>query len=123
MKPGLHGSTFGGNAVACAASLEVLNILTSQRLAQIRRASAYLHKRLSHFYRYPSVQAIRQRGLMVGIELDVPGAPYVSLAREKGLIVNCTQGNVVRLLPPYFMTQKETDRALSLLASVFDELN
>jgi acetylornithine/N-succinyldiaminopimelate aminotransferase len=122
MSPGLHGSTFGGNPVACAASMEVLKLLTPKNLARIRQSAAYLQKRLSSFYRYPAVMSIRVHGLMVGIELTCSGTPYVDLARKKGLIINCTHENVVRLLPPYFMSRRETDKCLKILTSVFDEL-
>jgi predicted acetylornithine/succinylornithine family transaminase len=120
--PGLHGSTFGGNPLACAASMEVLKLLAPKNLARIRRSAAYLKKCVADFYRYPVVMSVRCQGLMVGIELSQPGAPYVDLARKKGLIVNCTQGNVIRLLPPYFMTQQEMNKCLTILSSVFDEL-
>jgi acetylornithine/N-succinyldiaminopimelate aminotransferase len=123
MAPGLHGSTFGGNPLACAASKEVLKLLAPKNLARIRQAAAHLQKRLSSFYRYPAVMSIRSHGLMVGIEVSGPGAPYVDLARTKGLIINCTHENVVRLLPPYFMSRAETEKCLSILTSVFEELS
>lgn len=122
MAPGLHGSTFGGNPLACAASMEVLKLLAPKNLARIRTSAVNLHKRLSSFYRYPAVLSIRHFGLMVGIELSGPGAPYVELARKKGLIINCTHENVVRLLPPYFLSDREMGKCLSILSSVFDEL-
>ncbi len=122
MAPGLHGSTFGGNPVACAASMEVLKLLAPKNLARIRQSAAALQKRLSSFYRYPAVMSIRQHGLMVGIEVSGSGAPYVELALKKGLIINCTHENVVRLLPPYFMSNAEMNKCLSILSSVFDEL-
>lgn len=123
MQPGLHGSTFGGNPLACAAAVEVLKLLAPKNLAQIDRSASYLQKRLAAFYRYPAVMSVRQQGLMVGIELLVPGAPYVDLARKKGLIINCTHGNIIRLLPPYFMSQTEMNKCLNILSSVFDELS
>jgi acetylornithine/succinyldiaminopimelate/putrescine aminotransferase len=102
--------------------MEVLKLLAPKNLARIRQSAAVLQKRLSSFYRYPAVMSIRSFGLMVGIELSGSGAPYVDLARKKGLIINCTHENVVRLLPPYFMSQKELNKCLSILSSVFDEL-
>lgn len=123
MRPGLHGSTFGGNPVACAASLEVLKRLSPKALASIRHSAEYLKEKLSQFHAYASVKAVRGRGLMMGIELNEKGDAYVALARQRGLLINCTQGNVLRFLPPYFMTKKEMDQALSMLGSVFETLS
>ncbi len=122
VKPGMHGSTFGGNAVACAASLEVLKLLGPQALRSIQKTGRFLMEQLAPFAQYPSVKMIRGRGLMAGIELDTSGDPYVSLARKKGLLINCTQGSVLRFLPPYFMTRKEMHKAVSILHAVFEEL-
>jgi len=122
MTPGLHGSTFGGNPLSCAASLEVLKLLTARQIQDNRTTGAYLIDRLSRFYRYPSVVSLRGLGLMIGVELDRPGSPYVSLAREKGLLINCTQKSVLRFLPPYFMKKSELNRSLQILTEVFDEL-
>jgi acetylornithine/succinyldiaminopimelate/putrescine aminotransferase len=122
MAPGLHGSTFGGNPVACAASLEVLKMLTPKALSAIKSLGEFLQQRLSSFLTYASVQSIRNRGLMIGLELDRPGAPYVSLAREKGLLINCTHETVIRFLPPYFLSRKDAEKAITILTEVFDEL-
>lgn len=122
MVPGMHGSTFGGNPVACAASLEVLKLLTPHALKAIRKTGETLHHALTHLTRYPSVRSIRSFGLMVGIELSVNGDPYVSMARERGLLINCTQGNVLRFLPPYFISDKDLKKSISILDSVFKKL-
>lgn len=121
--PGMHGSTFGGNPVACAAALEVLKMLTPNALRHIHRQGQYLSQRLSAFQRFPSVKSTRGMGLLQAVELNAEGAPYVERAREKGLLINCTRENVLRFLPPYFMTRKEMNRALDILESVFEDLN
>ncbi|MCB4755966.1 MAG: aminotransferase class III-fold pyridoxal phosphate-dependent enzyme, partial [Elusimicrobia bacterium] len=122
MTPGLHGSTFGGNPVACAASLEVLKMLDAFRLKSINKLGEVLGNELRRFYRYPVVKEIRGRGLMWGLELAGEGAPYVSLAREKGLLINCTQEKVLRFLPPYVLTRGEMEKAVAILEDVFQEL-
>jgi predicted acetylornithine/succinylornithine family transaminase len=122
MVPGLHGSTFGGNPVACAASLEVLKLLGSQALQTIRNSGQELKKELSRFSQYPALKEVRSFGLMVGMELNENGDAYVTLARERGLLINCTQGNVLRFLPPYFMTQTDLQRGIRILRSVFQTL-
>ncbi len=113
-KPGNHGSTFGGNPLACAAALATLDIIEEEGLLQnaavcgdfIRQE---LGNRLSGL---PGVRAIRGQGLMIGIELDKPCKDVVNLALTAGLLVNVTADNVVRLLPPLTYTR---DHALQLL--------
>jgi len=122
VEPGMHGSTFGGNPVACAASLEVLKTLTPRALKSIRQLGLDLEQRLAQFMRFPSLKTLRCKGLMVGMELDESGDAYVNLARERGLLINCTQGNVLRFLPPYFIARKDLDRCLAILESVFETL-
>lgn len=122
VQPGMHGSTFGGNPVACAAALEVLKLLTPKNLKRIRQTSQDIRKMLLSFEKYPAVKSIRLKGLMVGMELNGPGDDYVSLAREKGLLINCTQGNVLRFLPPYFISKKEMSQCFSILHVVFKAL-
>ncbi|MFN0118252.1 MAG: aspartate aminotransferase family protein [Elusimicrobiota bacterium] len=122
MEPGLHGSTFGGNPVSCASALEVLKILSSRGLVGIQKTASLIKDKLSEFQTHPKVQAIRQKGLMIGIELKVPGDPYVSMAREKGLLINCTQGNVLRFLPSYTINKKEINLAFKILSLVFKEM-
>jgi len=122
VQPGLHGSTFGGNPVSCAASLEVLKMLTPQALASIRKLGNSLLHELEAFKAYSSVKAVRGKGLMLAIELNRPGAAYVTLAREKGLLINCTHDVVLRFLPPYFMTPSDIKECLRRLKSVFDIL-
>jgi acetylornithine/succinyldiaminopimelate/putrescine aminotransferase len=115
----LHGSTFGGNPVSCAASLEVLKLLTPRALRQIEKIGNDAKQKLSAFRRYKAVKEVRGRGLMLALELGESGDPYVAAAREKGLLINCTQGTVLRFLPPYFIKQRDLDRCISILDSVF----
>lgn len=121
--PGLHGSTFGGNPVSCAAALEVLKMLTAKNGVLIRQTGRILNEELSSFASYPSVKEIRCFGLMAAIELHGPGDAYVEAARRKGLIINCTRGNVLRFLPPYFISKRELVKCIQILKLVFEELN
>jgi acetylornithine/succinyldiaminopimelate/putrescine aminotransferase len=123
VNPGMHGSTFGGNPVSCAASLEVLKLLSPKALSNIKRLGMRIKENLTSFHQYPSVKEIRSKGLMTGIELNESGDPYVSMAREKGLLINCTQGNVLRFLPPYFISKSELQWALKVLHEVFKSLS
>jgi len=118
-RPGDHGSTYGGNLLACRAALFFLEELTERGLMQhVARVGAYLEHGLRAIAsRQPSVTAIRGAGLMWGLDLNHPAASVVDAARERRLLINRTSDTVVRLLPPYVITEKEIDEALPLLES------
>ena len=116
-KPGNHGSTFGGNPLASVAALTTLNILEQDKLlAQATATGKFLlnglHERLDQA---TGVTAIRGQGLIIGIELDKPCAELVKLALAKGLLINVTADNVIRLLPPLIFTQADAQQLLDLL--------
>jgi acetylornithine/N-succinyldiaminopimelate aminotransferase len=118
-KPGDHGSTYGGNLLACRAALVFLEELTGRGLMEhVARVGSYLERGLRGIAsRQPAVTAVRGAGLMWGLELDRPAAAVVDAARERRLLINRTSDTVVRLLPPYVITEKEIDEALPLLES------
>lgn len=120
MQPGNHGSTFGGNPLACAAGLATVDTLLSERLME---RAAELGGRLQRALTEglgdcPHVVEIRGRGLMMGIELTVPSAPIVARALEEGLIVNSTAERVVRLLPPLILSDEQADELVATLVSL-----
>jgi predicted acetylornithine/succinylornithine family transaminase len=122
MTAGTHGSTFGGNALAARCGLAALNFLTPARLARIRalgnKISSVLEEiRNSHDF----VREVRGTGLMWGLELDHEGGSYVLKAQERGLLINCTQGNVLRLLPPFVLTDAELERGLRIFRKVLSD--
>jgi len=116
-KPGDHGSTYGGNLLACRAALVFLDQLTTGGLMEhVARIGTHLERGLRDIAsRQPAVVAVRGAGVMWGIELDRPAATVVDAARERRLLVNRTSDTVVRLLPPYIITEQEIDEALPLL--------
>ena len=119
--PGSHGSTFGGNPVACAASLAVLEeILAPGFLAAVVRKGERLVEGLRGIAaRRDDVVEIRGAGLMVGMELAGETAkPIVAKCLEEGLVVNAAGSSVLRFLPPLNVTEDEIDRALSILSGV-----
>ncbi|MGQ9496686.1 MAG: acetylornithine transaminase [Desulfotomaculales bacterium] len=122
-EPGDHASTFGGNPLACAAGLAALQATLEEDLAaNAARMGEYLRERLWELAsRYPFVREVRGLGLMVGIELTEPGAPFVERCREKGLLINCVNGYVLRLVPPLTITEQEVDEAARVLDEVFKE--
>jgi acetylornithine/N-succinyldiaminopimelate aminotransferase len=116
---GMHGSTFGGNALACRVSLEFFALL-DELLPQIRRVSGYFRAELEALSRsFPFVREVRCHGLMIGVEMEMPCKQMVTDAMEEGLLVNCTHDVVLRMLPPYILTEKEVDRAIRGLRKVF----
>ena len=116
-KPGDHGSTYGGNLLACRAALVFLQELTGNGLLEhVARIGAYLERGLRAMAsRQPAIKAVRGAGLMWGIELDRPALAVVDAARERRLLINRTSDTVVRLLPPFVITEREIDEALPLL--------
>ena len=115
IKPGMHGSTFGGGALACRVALEFLDVLEGL-LPSIQRVGAHFHARLNDLARrYSVIKQVRAFGLMVGMELAVPGKQIVLDGIAEGLLFNCTHDTVLRFLPPYIVTEKEVDRAVRIL--------
>jgi acetylornithine/N-succinyldiaminopimelate aminotransferase len=119
--PGTHASTFGAGPVIAAAAKTSLDLLAAPEfLAGVRQRGALLQEKLATFQsRFPVVREVRGLGLMWGLELAQEGTPVVAACRERGLLVNCTQGNVIRLLPPLIITDQELDAALAILAKAF----
>ena len=116
-QPGAHGSTFGGNPLACAAGLVVVNTLnTPEMLAQIAETGDYLQNGLrERLAGAEHVKEVRGRGLMIGVELDRPCGGLVAQALEKGLLMNVTSERVVRLLPPLIISRQDVDALLDIL--------
>ena len=119
IQPGMHGSTFGGGPLACRAALESLNII-EELLPAIQRVGGYFNLQLNELARKHSfVKEVRGFGLMIGVELTVPGKQIVLDAMAQGLLINCTHDTVLRFLPPYIVTEKEVDKAVKVLSKLF----
>ncbi len=119
IKPGMHGTTFGGGPLACRVALEFLDIL-DELLPAIQRVGGYFHVVLNELARkYGFVKEVRGFGLMLGVELTVPGKQIVLDAMAGGLLLNCTHETVLRFLPPYTATEKEVDEAVKILGKLF----
>ncbi|ASJ76421.1 aspartate aminotransferase family protein [Granulosicoccus antarcticus] len=111
IQPGTHGTTFGGNPLACRVGLTVIQEM--ERLDLINRADELGKRMLDGFHsalhNQPGVRAIRGQGLMLGVELDVPCPELVRNGLDAGILFNVTAGNVIRLLPPFIITNEEAD--------------
>jgi acetylornithine aminotransferase len=121
--PGSHATTFGGGPLVASAALATLKVISTPGfLEKVRETGAYFVARLEAMKsRYPFIKAVRGRGLMVGVELDVPGAKFVTKCLEKGAIINCTHDSVLRFVPPLIAVRPEVDTMIAILEEVFKE--
>jgi acetylornithine/N-succinyldiaminopimelate aminotransferase len=115
--PGMHASTFGGGPVICKAAYAVFQAIQKEKLLNNAKImSEYLFTKLGALKeKFPVIKEIRGLGLMVGIELGIEGKSVIEKCVEKGLLINCTHGNVLRLMPALNTTKKEIDKAVSIL--------
>jgi len=119
--PGMHGTTFGGNTLACRVAVEFFHIL-DDLLPQIRRVGGYFFDGLRQLQsKHSFIKDVRGAGLMIGVELDFVCKHLVQAAMAEGMLINVTHDTVVRMLPPYIITEKEVDRALLGLAKIFKQ--
>jgi predicted acetylornithine/succinylornithine family transaminase len=115
---GMHGSTFGGNALACRVAIEFFDIM-KDLLPSVSAMGNYFRMRLDELAKkFAIIKEVRGVGLMVGVELTVPGKQLVVNAMAEGLLMNCTHDVVLRFLPPYTVSQSEIDKAVKILAKV-----
>jgi len=123
MKSGTHASTFGGNPLACAAAIAVVEAIDQENLLQAAEEKGrYLKDQLQQLQeKHRMITEIRQLGLMIGVELSTPGDELVRLALDKGLRINCTQQTVLRLMPPMIATAEQIDDAVRILDQVLEE--
>jgi predicted acetylornithine/succinylornithine family transaminase len=120
--PGMHGTTFGGGPLTCRVAIEVLDIIR-ELLPHIRHVGGYFREGLSELQRRHSfIKEVRGFGLMIGLELDMPGKLFVLDGMAEGLLFNCTHDTVLRFLPPYIITEQEVDRALRVLGKLFKKV-
>jgi predicted acetylornithine/succinylornithine family transaminase len=114
---GDHGTTYGGNPLACRAALTFLDVLESGLLEEMRRVSVHLFTRLRAMAaRHPGVVLdVRGEGFIAGIELAVDAAPVVQAALDRGVLINRTSGTVIRLLPPYIASERDVDEVIAVL--------
>jgi acetylornithine/succinyldiaminopimelate/putrescine aminotransferase len=121
-KPGDHASTFGGNPLATAAGIAALTtILEEGMLENCRKVGEYF---LSHLEKlrekFSFVKDVRGKGLILGMELRTEGSPIVKEMMQRGILINCTMGNVLRFLPPLIVTKGEVDRVIKTLEDIFE---
>ncbi len=123
-QPGMHASTFGGSPLVCKAALGVFKAIQSEKMLQNTKAQgSYLTTQLKGLAKeFDCIKTIRSLGLMIGIELTIDGAPICEECFNRGLIINCTQGNILRLMPALNVTKKQVDKALHILKQAFEKI-
>jgi acetylornithine/N-succinyldiaminopimelate aminotransferase len=120
--PGTHGSTFGGNPLACAAAIASLEALIEDNIIipNVVQLGAYFRQGLEKLkHKYSFVRDIRGQGLLIGMELDVHGKEIVSACIREGMLINCTMDNVLRFMPPLNVTEEEIDLLIGALDRIF----
>jgi len=124
LTPGSHASTFGGGPVVCRAALAVLRAIQKEKLLKQSQASgAYLRDALTNLKsRHAVIKEVRAIGLMCGVELNVPGNTAVEACMQKGLLINCTHQNVLRIMPALNVTRGQLNEAVRILDAVLGSL-
>lgn len=119
--PGSHGSTFGGNPLACAVSLASLEVIEEEKLAERSlKLGEYFQNKLKEIEN-PAIKEVRGKGLFVGVELNEAARPYCEQLKEEGLLCKETHENVIRFAPPLVITEEELDWALERIVRVLSK--
>jgi acetylornithine/N-succinyldiaminopimelate aminotransferase len=120
LSAGKHASTFGGNCLACAAGIAVIEAIEENGLlenaAELGRYAKDKLEQLKH--KHPIIDSVRGIGLMIGVQLTGPGGEIVDKCLEKGLRINCTNETVLRFMPPMIVTKSQIDEAIEILDGV-----
>jgi acetylornithine aminotransferase len=122
--PGSHASTFGGTPLVAAAALTVVKILVEEGvLEHCERVGAYFKDRLLELQaKYPFIQEVRGKGLLLGLDLARDGVSIVNACMERGFLINCTQDHILRFIPPLVIQQEQIDALVACLDSLFADM-
>lgn len=121
LRPGMHAATFGGNPIAAAAGIATIETIEDEGLLErVPQLSGQFANRLSAMKdKYDFIEEIRALGMMIGIQLSVDGGPIVEECLKRKLLINCTQGTVIRLLPAMNISESEIDQGCDILDQAF----
>jgi acetylornithine/succinyldiaminopimelate/putrescine aminotransferase len=124
LRPGMHAATFGGNPIAAAAGIAAIEMIEREKLLDhVEHTAAIFRERMLELKsRCDAVRDVRVMGMMIGIELSIDGAPVVQACLDKNLLVNSTQGRVIRLLPAMTLTEAEVHEGCDRLAEAIVEV-
>jgi predicted acetylornithine/succinylornithine family transaminase len=118
-KPGMHGSTFAGSPLVCKAALGVIKAIYAEKMMKNAKAQGpYLMQKLNELKsKYDIIKEVRGLGLMIGMELTIDGTAIFKECFSRGLVINCTQGNVLRIMPALNVTRRQINKAVHILDS------
>jgi len=121
--PGKHAATFGGNAIACAAAIATIEAVEEEKLLEnAEKTGRYVVDKLTALkHKHPVIDHVRALGLMIGVQLTVAGSSIVDACLEKGLRINCTHDDVLRLMPPMITDEEMIDKAVDIIDKVMAE--
>ncbi len=121
--PGKHASTFGGNALACAAAVAVIEAINEENLLENAvKMGEYARQKIEQLKdKHYIIDHVRGIGLMIGVQLKGPGSDIVNICLDKGLRINCTQQSVIRFMPPMIVTAEQIDQAIDIFDAVLTE--
>jgi len=120
---GDHGSTFGGNLLACSVAVEVIKKINDKLLSHVKNVGEYFYDKLAELKnKYKFVNSVRGVGLMLGMELNFPCRNVVEKCLQNGLVINVTQEKVLRFLPPIIIEKSDVDNAVKILDNVLSEI-
>lgn len=121
---GEHGTTYGGNPLACAAAAASLNVILDENLGeQARKKGVYFMKKIRNEAEgWPAVKEVRGKGLMIGVELNFKGADVVDTMLDKHVLSNCASNTVMRIVPPLVIEQDELDTVFDVLVESIKEV-
>ncbi len=125
LKPGDHGSTYGGNPIAGCACKTVFKIIEEKKMLEhVQDISEYLISKLDELVeKYDCIKERRGLGLMIGLEFVHPIKPYIQKALDKGLVLITAGSNVIRMLPPFIIEEKDVDEMIKIFTEVIEEVN
>ena len=121
--PGDHGTTFGGNPLACSAALATLKYILQEKLWEtVERKGNYFKEQLQILVeKHPLVKQTKGKGLMLGLELKTAGAPFAQKMAEEGILINCTAEKILRFLPPFIIEERDIQRTVEALDKILSE--
>ncbi|MDR1383812.1 MAG: aspartate aminotransferase family protein [Planctomycetaceae bacterium] len=117
LRPGMHAATFGGNPLAAAAGIATIEMIERENLLeQTKKLSELFHTRFQQLAKEVEIiQNVRVIGMMIGIDLSIDGSPFVAECLKRGLLINCTQGHVIRLLPAMNLTLEQANEGIDII--------
>jgi len=123
-KPGMHASTFGGSPIVTKAALGVFKAIHSEKMLKNTKSIGkfIISKLIKLKEKYNCIEDVRGIGLMIGVQLNIPGKSIVDTCLENGLIINCTQGNILRFMPALNVTQRQVNQAIHILTKALKKV-